>query len=313
MLFNKQKYLRIYYIFPLFFLSCATTLNNATQKVNIITDETIKGLNVNKALKNESESKTFYILRDREPLELNVKSDSLNEKTVFIKSRNSFHYIISNLICTYGVGYLIERKNSKRYAYPKHIYLKLKDTSITVRRFPPTKAGSINLNIALPHINFFYLQTKNNNYRNSGGFWGFETGVDYFYKDNQYLSFNVGIASDFFVPVPAVVDIGGEYQLSSTLFGNLRNNYIVGSFDLGYGVNFSKLNWRITNNKDITFVPQSKYSFGMGLSLVSQYRIGKHFRIGVLYQPNFFTLSPKSDFDYQHYISIEGVWKIKIR
>src|SRR5687767_15798002 len=64
------------------------------------------------------------------------------------------------------------------------------------------KKGTTNWIVSFPYVNSFYLQTIDK-YKTSTGFLGFSTGLEYFYKDSNYISINLGVALDFFFPVPA--------------------------------------------------------------------------------------------------------------
>lgn len=294
----------------LLFSSCATILNNGAQKITITSDKKIKVVSVDSSLKVFGDRNSVYLERSMNPIKINLQVDTAN-KTILIKPHSSVAYW-ANIYFNYGIGMLVDKDNPKRYAYPKRFYLQQNDNDVIVRRFAPTLKRSIYWHIALPHANFFYLTTLDG-YRSSGGFWGIESGLDYFYKDNRFISIYAGSATDFFVPVPAAVDIRGEYQSSSGIFVNARNNYRIGSFDLGYGASYSTLYWRKTNNTDSTFTPQTKSNSAIGLSFNSSFRFGELFQLGLLYQPYFIRIDNKVQADYQHQISIELIWKIPIR
>jgi len=297
-------------IFGLLLSSCASILNNIVQKVAINSDKRIEVVSVDSSLKILDHNEFFYVVRSRNPLRVNLKIDG-KDSTILLKSHNSVAFW-ANIDFNYGVGMLVDLKNPKRFAYPKRTYLNIKDAKVYENRFAPTLKGTINWNIAIPYVNSFNIKTTGMN-KNLAGFWGFETGLDYYYKDNRFLSFNAGAATNFLVPVPAPVDIFGENQTSSGLYLNLRNNYDVGRFTLGYGLSYSKLYWQITNNSDSTFIPQSKSNSAFGISLNSSYRFGESFRLGLLYQPYFFSSEKKFTTDYQYQISIELIWKIPLR
>lgn len=290
--------------------SCATILNNSVQKISITTDKRIKVVSVDNSMKIFGNKNSFYVGRSKNPIKLNLLVDTTRQN-IFVKSHSSVAYW-ANIYFNYGIGMLIDKDNSKRYAYPKRMYLRLKDNKVIINRFAPTRKGTIDWHIALPHVNFFHIAT-NNGYRSSGGFWGIESGLDYFYQDNRFISVYGGAATDFFVPVPAAVDIRGMHQSSSGFFVSARNNYRVGSFDLGYGISYSRLNWRMTNNIDSTFIPQTKHNSAFELSFISAFRFGQYFQLGLLYQPYFISIDNRIKTDYQHQISIELIWKIPLR
>lgn len=294
----------------LLFSSCATLLNNGVQKISITTDKRIKVVSVDSSMKKFGDVNSFYVERRENPVAVNLLVDTVKQK-LLVKPHSSVAYW-ANITFNYGIGMLVDKDNPKRYAFSKRMDLQVKDNKVVVSRFAPTLKGTINWHIALPYANFFYLATLDS-YRSSGGFWGIESGLDYFYKDNRFVSVYGGAATDFFVPVPAAVDIRGEYQSSSGVFGNARNNYRVGSFDLGYGISYSTLHWYRTNNMDSTFISQTKNNCALGLSFNSSFRVGQFFQLGLLYQPYFIYLDNKINTDYQHQISIELIWKIPLR
>src|SRR6185312_10574353 len=290
--------------------SCATVLNKGVQKISITSSEEIDVVSIDSSLKSFNQHSTFYLERSKKPVTIELQLNTVRKK-LFLKSHNSIAYW-ANIFFNYGIGMLVDKDNPKRFDYPRRIYIQKLDSNIVASRFSLTTKGAINWHIALPHVNFFYVATQKE-HRSSEGFWGLESGLDYFYMDGRFISVYGGVATDFFVPVPAAVDIRGEYQSSTGIFVNVRNNHRTGSFDFGYGLAYSRLSRRKTNNIDSTFIPEIKRNSTVGLSLNSSYRFGELFQLGLLYQPYFIRFDNKVAADYQHQISIELIWKIPLR
>ena len=309
---SKIKYQVSIIGFLLFFTSCATVFNSPVQKVFISTDKKIKVLSVDNTTLVDStligidRTKSYYIPRANKPLIVRLQIDS-TQKTVTLKPKSSFAYWY-NICSNYGIGMLIDKDNPKRYGYSNRNYLKLQDTTIKILRFAPTNKGTINLSLSLPFTTIFDIQAINKEYKSSGVF-GLDAGLDYFYKDNSYLSINVGTATDRFGEYVGT----GYIETASTIFASLRKNNIVGSFDLGYGINLSQLKWSKQTIGDTTKINASVKNIGLGLSLSAQYRIGNYLRLGILYQPDLLNTSFKPSFNYQHYISLNLIWKLPIR
>jgi hypothetical protein len=308
---SNKKYPLICLLFLL--SSCATFFNSPFEKIYITTSKNVKVLSVEKTvLKNSSfihdnSSQVYYVMRGRIPTKINVLIDS-TRKTIVLKPMNSFAFWCN--IENYGFGMLVDKNNVKRYAYQKRTYLSVKDTSIKNARFAPIKKGTIYLSFSPSSITIFSINTKNNQF-NGAGIFGLETGIHYFYKDNSYLSATVGAASS---RVGIVDHFGpGYFETGSTIFASVRNNNVVGSFDLGYGINLSHLQWNQIPNMDTILEGQSLRNTGVGLSLSVQYRFEDHFRLGILYQPNFWNMSFKPTINYQHYISLNLNWDIPIK
>ena len=296
------KYLVIIIGFLTLLSSCATLLNHPVQKINISSDKKIQVVSVEKAVSADGIG-SYYIPRSNNPLIVKLQIDS-TQKTITLTPKSSFAYWF-NIYCNYGIGMLVDKDNPKRYAYSPRNHFKLKDSTIKIVRFAPINKGTVQLSLSLPFTTIFNVQAIDKHH-NSVGLFGLEAGVDYFYRDNKYLSINAGAAIDrvgeYFGP--------GYVQTATTLFTSLRNNHVVRSFDLGYGINVSRPKWTIQTLGDTIKINESVKSIGLGLSLSAQYRVGNYFRLGMLYQPNLLNTSFKPLFNYQHYISLNLIWKL---
>ena len=169
----------------------------------------------------------------------------------------------------------------------------------------------------MPWINNFYLQPDHEHDKFNTGFWGVSIDLDYFYSDTRFLMYNLSFASDFFLPVPAAVDIYGEYEFMTTLYSSFTVNYKFKRVNLGYGLNISRNSWQISYNPGQDIPPPSrepvtKTSMSLGITMNGYYQIGKHFFIGMIYRPTFLRLDPKIELKYEHLISMDFGWKIKI-
>ena len=305
------SYRIFFFALIILFSSCATILNQPIQRVFISTDQHIKSVSVTKSLSIDSSliridaPKIYYLVRTNKPLSIEFQLDT-TKKTILLKARNSSEYWL-NIATNYGVGMLVDRDNTKRYAYPKRNYFTVKDTIIKRYAFAPIRKGTINLSLSWPLPSFFNLQSETGNYNSSGPF-GLQTGVDYFYKDNHYISVNFGAATDVFG------EYFGPYRETGTIFfTSVQNNNVVGSFDFGYGINLSKLEWKRTTIRDTINLDKSIKSTTLGFSLSTQYRFGNYFKLGTLYQPELFRINVSPALKYQHYISLNLIWKLPIK
>ncbi len=301
-------------IFPLtvLFSSCATILNQPVQRIFISVDKNISSVSVNKSLATDSSltridaAKNYYIVRSKEPLAVELQIDS-TKKTILLPSRNSTAYW-ANIYFNDGLGMLVDKNNVKRYAYSKRNYFAVKDTMIKRSSFAPITKGTANLSFSWPFTSFFNLQSETGNY-NSTGPLGLQTGVDYFYKNNRYVSLNFGAATDIFGEYLGK----GYYESANLLFANLMNNNIAGRFDFGYGINLSKFEWRRKTIGDTINLDKTIKSTIAGFSLSIQYRFGDYFRFGILYQPGIFGLNATPVLKYQDYISLNLTWKLPLK
>jgi hypothetical protein len=305
-----KKYLALIAVL-LFFSSCATILNSPVQKIIISTDKNIKVISVERvavidsSFKNINATRAYYIPRSNKPVKVNLQIDSAS-KTILLLPKNSFAYWY-NIPSTYGIGMLVDKDNMKRYGYSKRNYLKLQDTLIRRSNFAPTKKRTLNLSFSLPYTTVFNIKAIDKRYKSAGAF-GLEAGLDYFYLDNNYLSADLGIATDRFGE-----HFGPGYiQAADVKYSSLRNNNIIGSFDVGYGINVSQLRWSQQTIGDTIKIDHLIKSTQLGMSLSAQYRLGYYFRLGVLYQPGFLKTDFKPSFYYQHYLSLNLSWKLPL-
>ncbi|MDP4276614.1 MAG: hypothetical protein Q8914_03170 [Bacteroidota bacterium] len=143
-------------------------------------------------------------------------------------------------------------------------------------------------------------------------------GLEYFYKKNRFININVNSASDFFLPIPAAVDMSGEYEMMSSVYLGLTDNYKFKRFTVGYGLNYSKNIWDLRyyewgDPTPPTREPIKRASQSIGFTLNGYHQFGEHFFIGLIYRPSILRVNPTVGFNYEHLISLDVVWKIKLR
>ncbi|KAI9463094.1 hypothetical protein F5148DRAFT_1286225 [Russula earlei] len=281
------------------------------QKISVASASNVKVLSVGRrhapdsSLPNNEIPQPYYILRDNRPITIRVQVDS-TIRDITLQPRNSFAFW-ANIYFNYGIGMLVDREEPKRYGYRPDTYIFVKDSAIHLSRFPPMRKGTVNLSLSLPFTTFFNMQQVGHEQYRSAGLFGIEAGVDYAYATNRYLSLRAGAGTDA-LPLE-YLHFGPSFKLEgNSFFASLRNNYVLGSFDLGYGISVSKFNWSKTPINDSVHPYQGVSNISAGLSLNAQYRFGKHFRVGILYQPGLLNTSFQPAFEYQHYISFNLTW-----
>ncbi|MBS1653904.1 MAG: hypothetical protein JSU05_03590, partial [Bacteroidetes bacterium] len=188
-------------------------------------------------------------------------------------------------------------------------YIFIKDSSIRIKRFENLQKGTVALSFSFPLITGFVIKPEGKPYR-SAGLFGIEAGADYFYRENRYLSLHTGAGTD----ATFVEYFGTGYiEHAAVLYSNIRNNYVLGSFDLGYGINFSQFIWKRQTLGDTINMDQTIKNNAIGLSLSANYRISNHLRMGMLYQPCFINTGAQRADGYQHYICLKMSWMFPLR
>lgn len=217
-----------------------------------------------------------------------------------------------------STGHEVTRNFNKfrRYNFQKYVFIDYNSTKNPPAKFRPTQKGQVNFMISIPYVNSFYLQPQNEPLKVNTGFWGISTGMEYYYKKNKFVNITVNGATDFFVPVPAAVDIFGEFESMASTYISLTNNYRINRFSVGYGLNYSNNVWKLNNTDPIIPLTRelvNKSSQSIGLTFNSYLQLSKHFYLGLIYRPTFLKTFPVHKMEYEHLITIDCAWKWKIK
>ena len=300
-----------------FFLisSCASIMNSKTKRMDIITNVPAKVAINNRSLENVRNRTKLIIPRDIRPIEITIYNDSI-QKIVDIDSRSSFAYWL-NIYANVGLGMLYDKDKPKRYSYPNRVFIDMHNSDNNYTSYYPFyKKGDLLIHLSLPHINSFYLKpVGEDSSKVSTGFWGFKIGIDYFHHNNQFLELSASAVSDFFLPIPAAVDISGEYDLMSSTYLSLSNNHKIKRFSAGYGLSFSRNIWDHRYYTQFDPPPPKrdpikKTDYSLGLIFPMYCKFGDYFSIGLIYRPSFLKVYPITDFKYEHLISIDLAWNL---
>ncbi len=319
------------YILTISFLltSCATVITRKSYKMNISTN---------------AKNSTVEILDSiyKLPTTVKVKRSKNNLDIKLITDTTTFSYTIKSSInpaFLYGnllwmqvspAAYLIDFTNQKRFYYGKSVFLDVSDTVRIIRppisksfhnffsKTYPTNKGELYLHVSLPHINSFNLKPENEGSKINTGFWGISLGLDYCYTKNRFFNLSVSGVSDFFVPVPAAVDISGEYELMSSRYISFSNNHRINRFTVGYGLSYARNTWDFRYYDRFDPPPPTRESIkrshnSFGLVFPTYFQISKNFHLGVIYRPTFFAPELTDKFKYEHLISIDFTWKIRVK
>ena len=270
------------------------------------------------------------VKRSKKDLHIQLITDTLI-KDYIVKPSVSPQFLYGNLIWVTAApyAYIIDLTNQKRFYYGKSVFLDVKDTSRIMRtplskhyyhylsREFPTKKGQIYLKLSIPFINGYFYQPEGEGIHREVGFWGISFGVEYYYKENKYLSLTGNAVTGLLVPMGAF-DIRGEYEQMSSLYLSLTDNYKIKRYHLGYGLNYTMNTWELLNGyfQDTiapTRAPLRKLNQSLGITLSGYFQFGKVFYMGLIYRPTFLNTSPFFEFRYQHLISVDFMWKLKLK
>ena len=183
---------------------------------------------------------------------------------------------------------------------------------------PSNKKGELHLHISLPYINSFRMLPEKEGTKINTGFNGLAIGFDYYHSNNQFVSFWGAGVQDFFMPPLGAIDMSGEWELMNSLYISLSNNHRVRRFTFGYGLSYGRNTWDFiyTDRFDPpppTREPVKKSHNAIGLIFPTYFQLREHFFIGAIYRPTFIRPNMQNKFVYEHLISIDFVWKIRIK
>lgn len=315
-------------LIPIFlFSSCATLILRKDYDVRVLTDIPNAKAEILDTTYNLPAE--FRIKRSKQDLEIKLISDSV-EKDYLVKASPNGAFLYGNLLWMQvsPATYLIDFTNQKRFYYGKSIFLNSSDTLGIIRpkvskgyynywtKSFPTNKGQLNFTYSLPWVNSFYFQPNQESSKANTGFWGISAGLEYYYKDNKYLSLTGSVVMDFFIPFPAAVDFEGERESMYSVYSSLTDNYRFRRFTVGYGLNFSRNTWSLTHHGGSippTREPVTKSSNSMGFTIDGYHQIGKRFYVGLIYRPTLINVYPVVDFKYEHLISLDFKWKFRLK
>jgi len=285
-------------------VSCSDHLRRPMQKIHITTDNkkikvvSVDGRNLNDFSRG---SRGYLIQRSNKPLAITLQVDS-SQKTVYIQPRRTYGWLL-NMNYLFSTKQSSEYYEGKRWRYPRKNYVETTENGIRRIRFPSENLGTVHPTISYS-VPIFNLKTDMGRYF-SGGVLGIQYGVDYFYHEHSFLSFAVGAATNV-LPLPIDYFGNGYIERASTLYASIQNNNIlIGNFDIGYGVNISRLFYTRITHGDTTNLDKSIKTTGVGLSFSAHYKITPNLKVGFLYHPNLLSLNSSPAFSYQHYMAVQ--------
>lgn len=264
--------------------------------------------------------KTFSILNEyKKTLNVSRSKDPLNIRFIDDEGLTKDYVLLPKLLAP---DYEDPPKD-KSYAYPSYIVKSTKKDTLALKRkaFEVPEKGSVYLNVSVPEVNSFQFTPKGETTKTNTGFLGISLGVDYYHSQKQFFNLSVYTAMDFFLPFPVPFDYDTEqdYEVLSSSYISLSNNHRVKRFTFGYGLVFSQNGYSIDygdNSLNIE-VPKKDSEYikhiAFGNTFSAYYQLRKSLHIGVIYRPTYYRPNLTQKFGYEHLISVDFMWKIKLK
>lgn len=292
---------------------CADILNSHTREINIHTTKPSKIVFEGDTTVTVNNKAYIVVKRQKQPVTFSViRNDTV--KTISLRSRNSINFYAN--IYTWGIGFLADWDNPKRYSYRSHVFINSGESSNRIYRFDQqSRKNKLYLHLSLPHVNAFYFKPKGQRNQFSVGCFGLAIGLDYYYREKQFLSVTTDLAANLPTPVPLPIsDLNGDDM--HTFFASVSNNHAVRQFTFGYGLTVAQNSWGYNPGWQDDSFPQRKQQreqhTAAGLIFTSYIKTGRSFNVGLIYRPTFFRFNTPDPVEYEHYLGIDLAWKIRL-
>ena len=290
----------------LFFQSCATISNSKSTTVKIIANSPITVTYKDSLITPSKKTSKIKPLRQKDSLKFTIHSNNIN-KTFTFPSKKAIEYWM-NIPTTYGLGFLVDYKNNKRFDYKREYYFEVDSINNTIDYLKiRNRKQELFLTISMPYVNSFLLNRNNEQNISSTGFLGVGVGLEYFYHKKRFVDAKVSGFMDFPIFVPAPISDGGN--LVREFNASITNNHLLGNVSLGYGLGYSAKYFRIKEDGDIL---EEDDSNTLALIFPAYYHFKPNFRIGIIFRPSLFDLGRSNNFSYEHSISLDLKWSIKL-
>ncbi|MEM1319067.1 MAG: hypothetical protein AAGG75_02360 [Bacteroidota bacterium] len=298
--------------------SCASIINGSYTQFEVITNTPAQVIVEEDTLMTLTNNKVrVSTKRSPNSLSIQVRNDSIS-KVIDIPARRSWAYW-GNAYPLLWPGFFVDGNKALSYTYRGPIYINMQDTVAEYYPWPIlTNDKKWMLHLSIPYFNSFYLQPDGEDPQYEAGFWGISLGADYHYKRNRSVHLSVSGASSFFLPIPAAVDISGEWQIAGSWFVTAAHQHHWNRFQLGYGLSFARNVWEWKYSEIFDPLPPTRpeayrQNNSLGAQLSGYARTGKRFYLGFLYRPTFLRFnSSEQALAYEHLISLDLAWKFRL-
>ena len=184
------------------------------------------------------------------------------------------------------------------------------------RDFIPFEKNDIRLGLKLPHFNHLSLNPNGKFRENRFGFNGYGIGIEYSYRKNRFLDVSLSFAAtvEWIIPVPTTRE---HNKALFSYYLSITDNLVWNRFTFGYGINYSVNHWREwfrdLGTWGLPFYDETFYSNKtLGVTLNAYYRVGRTLNVGIIYRPSFINLNNGFEPIYEHLISLELKWRIRL-
>ncbi len=306
----------VFLILCIVVLSACSQLNKSHRKIYLHTEEGVLVSHETDSLLCTEEALPLSLKRQKEDHIIVLRKDSV-EKTIALSHNISGAYWFNFM--SYGIGYIIDLLNHRRFTYPKHIYTSVYDTAVSYRNYQPVMpAQTLLFQISLPSVNYLFQQPDGyTNPKQGVGSAGIGLGLDYYYKDDHFIHSYFLMGTDvFFIPPVPQTFLWAQQHNMSFMSICLSHGQRAGRFSMSQGLSFSR-NYFWPDQfwgDDFNFNQTARsvtnvYGFYFDLYL----QLNHNFYLGVIYKPSVWRVSGERPQAYEHSVSLDLSWKLPLR
>jgi hypothetical protein len=269
----------------------------------------------------------FKVQRSAEPLMVELVTDSVTKEYAIparLRPLTKFGNILWGI--AYPLAFYVDKYTERGYYYGDHVFLDSNSqtpitpdllTSLSANYYD-TKKGLVNYTTSIPLVNNFDLHPRMGGPIRNTGLLGLSAGLEYYYKDDRYFKLGAFVLADALSHEPQQYRDGFTSTYSIGL--SLTQNRVYNRLSVGYGINYAQNAWIYDNQYPDNNLPPrpgtperiQRATASLGLQLNAYYRVGKQFHIGIVYNPYVYDVAPSGEFNYQHTISLDLLWKLRL-
>jgi hypothetical protein len=296
------------FVLTLLFASCAELREAPYKTIRVHTTTPVKIIYKSDTISTVNNRADITLRKTKQPVTITAITDSL-EKPVTIKPIPSIDHYFKTIV-TYGIYLLIKKQPQKR-TYPANIYINTADTLNRYSTYPKiNRKSELHLQLSLPFVNTFLLKPKGESVKSNTGYASIGAGLNYFHQNNQFLNLSAYVQTD-----AIFAERFGEYESMNSISIALSNNHVFNRFSIGYGIAYARNEWsyiaRHTVNPARKIAELSARALGVVIPI--SYQVTPHFYVGAAYRPTFINLTAGGKSQYEHLISVEVAWKIRLK
>lgn len=264
---------------------------------------------INDSLYDSGTKKTIYYYPDlTDSIQVTIIEDK-KQTTIEVPKTTSRAYV-KDRIFTLGIPFDFVLKNTKRYRYPKKMYIETAGDSTYIVPYKNWSQGDISLNIGFPLVNHISTPVPEIGSVGFTGFIGAHIGLQYYLDTNNSIALNTNYklahSPTAFLPVfETTIDDLNITSVSATY------HYAINRWEYGAGLHYDQLKVTINSSRDIDFKNYISNNLGVHTSL--KYRVSYSGYLGIDYIPTFINLKSGGTSSLNHVVSIGYTWRIRLR